>query len=169
LIANSEFIRKYPNAYAYLNKHKKDLSERDKGKKIYDEWYAYGRNQGMTKYKYKLFFPHITNKIPNYTISKEENLLFYNGLAILSNEVESLKILKVIMSSRLFWFYITHTSKPYGSGYYSLSGNYIKSFGIYPFSSEQKKFLLSNATQEELNAFIEELYGINLNDIPVQS
>jgi hypothetical protein len=161
LILSSEFIKKYPNTYAYLSINKATLLERDKGKGNYHEWYAYGRNQGLTKYKYKLLFPHITNKIPNYIISEEDELLFHNGLAILSNEIEPLKILKVIMSSRLFWFYITNTSKPYGSGYYSLSGNYIKAFGIFPFSTEQKDFLLSNATQKELDEFIESLYGIN--------
>ena len=33
------------------------------------------------------------------------------------------------MESRLFWYYIKTTSKPYSSNYYSLNGNYINNFG----------------------------------------
>lgn len=163
IISLDEFREEYPNTYLYLLKHKEDLANRDKGKREYEEWYAYGRRQGMVKHKYQLFFPHISPKIPNYVLSEQEDLLFHNGLAVLSNERESLEILKVLMSSRLFWFYVINTSKPYGSGYFSLSKNYIKSFGIYPFNDEQKKFLLSGAKKESLDKFIEDLYDVNLD------
>lgn len=163
LILEDDLKRKYPNAYIYLLQHKNELDARDKGKGNYEVWYAYGRHQGMVKSKYKLFFPHIAPKTPNFIISEEENLLFHNGLAILSKDKESLEILKVLMSSRLFWFYIVSTSKPYTSGYFSLSNNYIKSFGIYPFNEEQKKFLLSQKDTNTLNKFIEELYGVSLD------
>ncbi len=163
IILNKEFKEYYPNAYLYLLKYKEELANRDKGKREYEEWYAYGRKQGMVRYNYKLFFPHITPKIPNYIISDQEDLLFHNGLAILSDDRETLEIIKVLMSTRLFWFYVVNTSKPYGSGYFSLSKNYIKSFGIYHFNEEQKEFLLSGAEQEKLNEFIESLYGINLD------
>ncbi|MFW1480453.1 hypothetical protein ACEWA0_23745, partial [Vibrio parahaemolyticus] len=72
-------------------------------------------------------------------------------------------ILKVLMSTRLFWFYIINTSKPYGSGYFSLSRNYIKSFGIYDFSSEQIEFLINETNQEKIDKFVEDLYGVNLD------
>ncbi|WP_312080224.1 Eco57I restriction-modification methylase domain-containing protein [Acinetobacter schindleri] len=163
IIAENDLKVKFPNAYSYLLQNKKELNTRDKGNNNYEEWYAYGRYQGMVKSKYKLFFPHIAPKTPNFIISEEEDLLFHNGLAILSNDKESLKILKVLMSSRLFWFYIVSTSKPYTSGYFSLSNNYIKSFGIYPFNEEQKKFLLSEKDSNNLNKFIEELYGVSLD------
>ena len=165
IISLDEFQKKYPNTYLYLLKNKDDLLGRDKGKREYEEWYAYGRRQGMVKHKYQLFFPHISPKIPNYVLSEQEDLLFHNGLAILSNEKESLEILKVLMSSRLFWFYVVNTSKPYGSGYFSFSRNYIKSFGIYRFNEEQKKFLLSNVKQAYLDKFIEDLYEINLDSL----
>ena len=69
------------------------------------------------------------------------------------------------MRSRLFWFYVINTSKPYGSGYFSLSKNYIKSSGIYHFSKDHKDFLLSEPEQVRLDKFIEELYDINLDTL----
>lgn len=163
IIPNDDFQEKYPHAYSYLMRHKAVLANRDKGKGNYEEWYAYGRKQGMIKYQYKLLFPHITPKTPNYVLSEQADLLFHNGLGVLSNDKESLEVLRVLMSSRLFWFYIVNTSKPYGSGYFSLSRNYIKSFGIYPFDEQQKGFLLGEKEQAKLDRFIESLYGVNLD------
>lgn len=165
IIPENIFKMDYSNTYSYLLKYRNELAGRDKGKKEYEEWYAYGRKQGMVKYKYKLFFPHITPKIPNYIISDQEDLLFHNGLAILSNERQSLDILRILMSSRLFWFYVVNTSKPYGSGYFSLSKNYIKTFGIYSFNEKQIEFLLSEPEQSKLDEFIEDLYGVSLSSV----
>lgn len=163
IIPIDSFQESYPNTYSYLMQHRTVLESRDKGKGSYEEWYAYGRKQGMIKHQYKLLFPHITPKTPNYVLSEQDNLLFHNGLGVLSSDRESLEVLRVLMSSRLFWFYIINTSKPYGSGYFSLSKNYIKSFGIYPFSEQQKDFLLSGKGQATLDGFIEDLYGVNLD------
>lgn len=66
------------------------------------------------------------------------------------------------MSSRLFWFYITNSSKPYGSGYYSLSRNYIKNFGIYNFTEDEIDWLTKEKDQEKLDNFIETKYGVYL-------
>ena len=66
------------------------------------------------------------------------------------------------MSSRLFWYYITKSSKPYGSGYYSLSRNYIKKFGIYPFDEKEKAFLLKEKNQKNIDKFLEDVYDVNI-------
>ena len=53
-----------------------------------------------------------------------------------------------------------HTSKPYSTGYYSYAKNYVKSFGIYPFSEEQKQHILSLETKSEVNDYLNKVYGI---------
>jgi len=73
-----------------------------------------------------------------------------------------LVLLKKIMSSRLFWFYITNTSKPYGSGYFSLSRNYIKKFGIFNFSERDIDFIIKEDNTEKLDLFFESKYEIRL-------
>ncbi len=162
VITESMFQKEYPFAYEYLKAHKDDLAKRDKGKGKYPEWFAFGRTQGLEKYKYKLLFPHITPIIPNYVLTEEKSLFFHNGMGLVSNEKESLILAEKIMSSKLFWFYIVNTSKPYGSGYFSLSRNYIKSFGVYDFTAEQKAYLLNETNQELIDRYLEDLYGINL-------
>ncbi len=152
----------YPKAYNYLSDKKQILSTRDKGNGKYQNWYAYGRNQSLEKLKYKLFFPHVSPTTPNFTIDTDENLLFYNGLAVITEDEKELHFLKKLMTSRLFWTYIKLSSKPYGSGYYSLSRNYIKNFGVYNFDKEDKDFIINTHEQKELDNFIESRYGIKL-------
>jgi adenine-specific DNA-methyltransferase len=163
ILLDEKFIKtNYPKAYKYLTDKKKILGTRDKGNGKYQNWYAYGRNQSLEKLKYKLFFPHITPSTPNFTIDTDENLLFYNGLAVVTENEKELHFLKKLMTSRLFWTYIELSSKPYGSGYYSLSRNYIKNFGVYNFDDKEKDFIINTNEQKEIDTFIESKYGIKL-------
>ena len=57
VISEAKLRVNFPSTYEYLLSQKKLLSTRDKGQGNYPEWFAYGRNQSLEKYKYKLFFP----------------------------------------------------------------------------------------------------------------
>ena len=164
-IPENHFQTKFPLAFKYLCDKRDILEKRDKGNGNYEAWFVYGRNQSLDKIENKLFFPHITSSIPNYVIETDENLLFYNGMAVICDNIKELQVLKKLMESRLFWFYIKNTSKPYGSGFYSLSRNYIKNFGIYDFSDEDQKFILKGDNEEELNQFFESKYRVFLPSI----
>ncbi|PHR88037.1 MAG: N-6 DNA methylase [Blastopirellula sp.] len=162
VIPEKEFKDKYPETYSYLLSKKEILSARDKGKGNYTEWYSYGRKQALELYKYKLLFPHIAPKTPNFIISSDRDLFFHNGLSLLSNDLKNLKVAQKIMQSRLFWFYIKNTSKPYGANYMSLSKNYIKSFGVYNFTEKEKKWLRAEKNQVIIDEFLERKYDIQL-------
>ena len=161
LISEAFFTDHFPQAYRYLGSQRELLSTRDKGNGNYENWYAYGRNQSLERFAYKLFFPHISPTIPSYEVSEDQDLLFYNGLAVVGDNQRNLLLLKKLMSSRLFWFYITNSSKPYGSGYFSLSRNYLKNFGIYQFSEGEIDRLIA-MDDKEANDFIEEKYHVHL-------
>jgi hypothetical protein len=62
----------------------------------------------------------------------------------------------------LFWFYLKKTSKPYTSGYISMSKNYIRNFGIYSFSQEDINYILKEDKQEKLNIFFEKKYNVEI-------
>ena len=162
-LLDEDIIRdKYPKVFKYLSDKRNLLSTRDKGNGNYENWYAYGRNQSLEKLKYKIFFPHIAPCTPNFTIDTNENLLFYNGLAVITENEKELHFLKKLMTSRLFWKYIELSSKPYGYGYYSLSRNYIKNFGVYSFDDKEKDFIINTNEQKEIDTFIESKYGVTL-------
>ncbi|NLU96287.1 class I SAM-dependent DNA methyltransferase [Chitinophaga sp. Ak27] len=160
LYTERELKNRFPKAYKYLKSQKDFLATRDRGLGDYENWFAYGRNQSLEKMKNKLLFPHIASRTPNFVKSTDENLLFYNGLAVLAeNEIELL-FLQKLLGSDLFWYYINRTSKPYGSGYFSLSRNYIKSFGIAPFTENEKISLINETDPKKWNKLINEAYGV---------
>ncbi|MEQ8683638.1 MAG: N-6 DNA methylase [Imperialibacter sp.] len=166
IIPETEFIQRFPNAYNYLLCKKEILSTRDKGAgKDYNPWYTYGRNQSLEHYQFKLLFPHIAPSTPNFVLNSDPELLFVNGMGIVGENKRELQLIRKVMSSRLFWFYITNSSKPYGSGYYSLSRNYIKNFGVFDFSEEQITELIEMECEADIDEYLENLYDIDLSGI----
>ena len=158
IIPENEMARKFPSALAYLTEKKKILAQRDKGEGEYEAWYAYGRRQSMDIHAYKLFFPHICSE-PVFTICEDEDLLFYNGIAIVSEDLEELLLIKKILESRIFTKYIKNTTKDYASGYISMSRNYLKNFGVYQFNEEEREDFLN---MDDYDAYLERLYGVNV-------
>jgi adenine-specific DNA-methyltransferase len=161
IINEKIMLKKFPNAYKYLESRKDVLSTRDKGNRQYEKWYAYGRKQSMDIVAHKLFFPHICEK-PNFVLCNELDLLFYNGIAIVSEDLNDLMVIKKIMESKLFFKYIKNVTKDYASGYISMSRNHLKNFGVYQFSENERTILLGSDNVDE---FLEELYGISIASI----
>ena len=116
----------------------------------------------MEKVGNKLFFPKFSDQTPNYLISNDNDLLFYNGLAIIGHSNEEMLLVKKLLESRLFWYYIKTTSKPYSSNYYSLNGNYMNNFGVCDFTNNEIDFILNENNKEVLDTFFEERYNIRL-------
>ncbi|WP_435525107.1 hypothetical protein [Chryseobacterium indoltheticum] len=71
-------------------------------------------------------------------------------------------VLKAIMESDIFWYYIVNSSKPYSSNFYSLGKSYIKNFGIPEFSEEEVNFLINEEDKTKINKFLQEKYNIKL-------
>lgn len=131
IIEESVMKSTFPYAYAYLCSQYKQLAKRDKGKiDKYPTWYAYGRTQSLIMPKYKLFFPKLANKPLHCVLRDDADLMLYNGVAFVSDNLEKLQVLKSTLDSDAFWSYIVKNAKPYSTGYYSLSGVDIKNFGI---------------------------------------
>lgn len=161
LYDEKNLMMQFPCAYYYLTTKRRVLSTRDKGVNNYENWYAYGRNQSLEKMPFKMFFPHISYKTPHFVISNDEDLLFHNGLAVVSDSEQELQFLRKLMGTELFWTYITNTSKPYGSGYYSLSRNYLKRFGVYQPSSDEMDYIINEEDTDLINNFFNEKYRLN--------
>lgn len=156
--------KKYPCAYEFLLKYKEKLDKRDKGKtEKYPCWYAYGRTQGMNNFGKKILIPYMADK-GIAVVSKNNNLLFYCGYALFSECDDTLEILKILIESDVFLFYIKNTSKPYSKGFVSLAKNYIKNFGIPILSDNDKKNLLSNSGVAR-ERYIAQLYGLNYQQL----
>ena len=113
----------------------------------------------MNNFGKKLLIPYIADE-PIAVLSLEENLLFYCGYALISDDEQELRVLKCFLESDAFWYYIYYTSKPYSKGYMAFAKNYIINFSIPSVSKEEVQYLLSNPPKDELNKWIWRKYGI---------
>ncbi|MDE6593927.1 MAG: hypothetical protein K2K57_12825, partial [Oscillospiraceae bacterium] len=69
------------------------------------------------------------------------------------------------LESEAFWYYIFHTSKPYSKGYMAFAKNYIVNFTIPDLSKNEKEYLLTPHSHNELDMFVWKKYGIQNNEI----
>lgn len=159
VIKEDYFKNKYPKAYSYLQTCRAVLEARDKGEGDYGAWYAFGRTQAIADSGRKLLFPYMSD-LPHFVYMPQKDMMIYCGYAIYNESETELLFLKRVLESSVFDYYMKHTSKPYSTGYYSYAKNYVKSFGIYPFTEQQKQHLLSLNTKAEVDAYIRELYGV---------
>ena len=162
-ILEEDFVKEnYPKAYKYLKQKKKILAGRDKGKGKYEQWFAFGRTQSLEKIENKLFFPKMSDRTPSFVMESDDNLLFYNGQAVIGHTDKEMVLAKKIMESKIFWYYIKNTSKPYASEYYSFNGNYIKNFGVCNLNEEELDFIINENDKTVLDRFFEEKYDIRV-------
>lgn len=152
-------MSEFPCSYAYLSDCRYILDARDKGEGKYETWYAFGRTQALSDRGRRLMFPYMSNS-PHFVYSDQEDMLIYCGYALYHDSEQELLVLKKVLESDIFDYYIRHTSKPYATGYYSYAKNYVKKFGIYPFSAEQKKHLLNLKNKTEVNEYLLQLYDL---------
>ncbi|MCF0218294.1 MAG: N-6 DNA methylase [Muribaculaceae bacterium] len=159
VITEDFFIQSYPCAYRYLLSCREILDGRDKGEGDYGAWYAFGRTQAIADSGRKLLFPYMSD-LPHFVYAPQKDMMIYCGYAIYNESETELLFLKKVLESSVFDYYMKNTSKPYSTGYYSYAKNYVKSFGIYPFTEEQKQHLLSLQTKEEIDEYIKTIYGV---------
>ncbi|WGF91537.1 Eco57I restriction-modification methylase domain-containing protein [Aequorivita marisscotiae] len=151
----------FPFAYKYLKTEKIELSNRDIRNGKEDAWFAYGRSQALNIKGKKLLFPYISDK-PYFVYTNKQDLLFYNGYAIISDSEEELKFVQKILTSEIFWYYIKNTSKPYSGNYFSLAKNYVKNFSIPEFTNSEKRRFMLLKKETSVKKFLEKKYKISI-------
>ena len=103
------------------------MSNRDKGKKKYETWYAFGRKQGLLKKKNHDVLYISTMCDINYTVFKKKHMLHCSGICINSENNEATfacitrpdnrKLLQLISSKR-------------GGGWFNISSTNIKQLNV---------------------------------------
>jgi len=147
------FKTNFPNAYKYLKGNKVQLLNRDKGKNEKYKWFEFGRTQALNDLGKKLLFPYMSGQ-PYFVYTDQDDLLLYAGYAIYFESERELKVLKRILESKVFWYYIKKTSKPYSGNYFALAKNYVKDFGICELSENEKKYLLTVNSTKKIDKFL---------------
>jgi len=160
IIKEDELKIKYPKTYEYFLHFKDILLKRDKGKKKYEEWYAYGRTQGInSSFGKKILVPPMATK-PTFIVCEKEDALFYSGYAIFPKlePFTDLYLLKKILNSELMKIYINKTSKTYRGGWKSYAKTFIQDFGIPKLSQDEIKYLKEENDPKKINEFLKRVY-----------
>lgn len=152
LIPEQKLKKDYPKGYQYLRSIKNELIKRDKGKKEYNAWYAYGRTQGLDGFGEKIVFPMMGDK-PSFVLVQDKDALIYCGYAIYPRNNLDKDIILKVLNSEIMWYYLKYTSKNYSGGYKSFAKNYIKNFSIPSFSKQEVK-VINGMEGKELNRFL---------------
>jgi len=160
ILSEEELKEKFPKTYEYLLFCKDILVKRDKGKKEYETWYAFGRSQGInTTFGNKILTPPIALK-PTFVVCEKEDSTFYSGYGIFPKirPFTDLYLLKKILNSEIMRVYIESTSKSYRGGWKSYSKTFIENFGIPKLSDKHVEFLRKEEDQEAINNFLKDVY-----------
>lgn len=134
LIDQKTMKKRYPNAWSYLNKHKKALDAREKGKWKGPKWYMFSRNQALDiMLEKKLFTPDIAPE-PSFSIDPKGKMSFPGGAAggygLLLRNPENIYSILGILNSKLIEWYIRNTSTQMRGGFFSYESKYIKNIPL---------------------------------------
>ena len=119
IIEENKFKQDNPLTYDYLIKNKEELGKRDKGKKSYATWYAYGRTQSIKKSDTEcLYIPCFVDP-KNITIKTYKDILHYSCLCIQPKDKTDLEYIKKIIIKNID--YITLNSQKRSGGWINIS------------------------------------------------
>jgi methylase of polypeptide subunit release factors len=168
LISEDVFRADYPKTYAYLDAHRDVLAGRDKGRKTYAGWYAWGRTQGREAAGPKLLTKTF-NSEPRFYLD-ESDQLFCNGYALwlrgdsLFGAALPITALQRILNSDLMHYYAKLTSFQIEGDYQCYQKNFIERFGIPTLDDEQTDRLL-DVPANEVDDYVCRLYDIPREDV----
>lgn len=148
----------FPKAYKYLLDAKSELEGRDKGKRAYPVWYAWGRTQGMNLCG-KRFYTRTFYYRPDFMLDEEDNL-FCNGYAVFCKK--HINGVQKILNSKIMEYYIKKTSVEIEGDYQCYQKNFIEKFSIPIFTEDEWIYLESEKNQNKINNFLIKKYKLNL-------
>ena len=161
LIPEVELSREYPRAYHYLVAHRDALLTRDKRRKQYAAWYAWGRTQGMEAAGPKLLTKTFSQH-PDFVLDETDHL-YCNGYGIFPKQVADatlpLEGLARILNSKIMHYYAKLTSFQLEGNYQCYQKNFIERFGIPTFTDAAIATVMA-LSDGELNAYLAQVYGV---------
>jgi len=168
LIPEQDLRNNFPNAYLYLSASRELLETRDKGKKKYENWYAWARTQGMESPAPKLLTKTFS-KFPQFFLDKSDQL-FCNGYSV-STKLPTLfepslpiEFLEKVLNSKVMYYYAKLTSFQIEGDYQCYQKNFIEKFGI-PDLEPVAITDIIGMSQDEADKRLASVYGINFDEI----
>jgi len=179
VIPESIFKVKYPECYNYLLSQKEVLEGRDKGKVKFSPFYVWGRTQGLTRIGKKILTPTFS-QFPRFLLVEDEEAYFTNGYGIyfkrgknkprdlFSDFVnpltleENMDVVQKILNSYVMHYYVSKTSVSIAGGYPCYQKNFIEKLTIPSLSVEDIHYIRKTEDTSEIDAFLVDKYGLDI-------
>ncbi len=159
LLGEDIFRERFPGAYAYLAAHRASLESRDKGRRAYGAWFAWGRTQGLESPGPKLLTKSFSRG-PAF-FRDDSDRPFCNGYAITpATPGIDLGLLQRVLNSAVMDYFARLTSFQLEGDYQCYQKNFIERFGVPAIDST-----IAALPKTEFDDALCELYGIAARDV----
>lgn len=176
----NEFKKLFPKCFDYFLACKEILQKRDKGKVLFEPFFAWGRTQAMTKRGKKLLTPTFS-QLPRFLLVEEEDALHTNGYGIYFREkkqngffnesinnpismVENIDVVQKILNSDIMHYYLKKTSVSIAGGYPCYQKNFIEKFTIPELTIKEITQLRNYKNKKSINNFLIEKYHLSISE-----
>lgn len=177
-ISENDFKKKFPKCYNYFLSEKENLLARDKGKVIFEPFFAWGRTQGLTRTGMKILNPTFSQH-PRFLLVKEEDAFFTNGYGLYFREqetnglfsdtinpitkIENIDVVQKILNSYVMDYYVSKTSVAIEGGYPCYQKNFIEKFTIPDLTENEIEILRTLNESFMIDEFLIDKYHLNLS------
>ena len=159
LISAETLGKKYPLIWEYLLANRARLEQREDGKMIGDQWYAFGRNQALDVIAQpKIFTPDLAIRAA-YSLDETGAKFFTGGVAggygiIVKPKIDRIYVLALLNSRLLDWF-VAKTGTTMRGGWHSYEARFIRGAPIIlpknskPYLSELGRIMMKLSRQRQ--------------------
>lgn len=162
-LTEPEMQQQYPQTLQYLQAVRTELAKRDRGKRTYPQWFAYGRTSGLNCEGPKLLMAWYTRQ-PRVFECPDPKLLHLGGSAVLpkhSLHRWNLQALLRLLRSAVLHFWVTTTASAIDGGYYRYLKSNIDQLPVPQLDANQQQQLAA-LPQPKADRWLLDRYNIQL-------
>lgn len=160
-------LAEHPGAAAYFEAIRSDLAQRDKGRKTYAAWYAYGRTQSLLPAAAPRLLTPLYAAKPRFLADTVPGRLFLNGCAVTSRNQDAapLELLGAVLNSGVVRYFVEQTSSPIAGGFFSYQKTALAPLA-WPDALTQRAGEILRSAPADRDDLIADCYGIRLPGAP---
>lgn len=143
IICEDILSSKYPKAFEYLLKFKKQLSERGSESMEYEKWYSLWCPRSLSKFKSHKILTQVLARNASYTLDQSGKTMFVGGgtaggYGVIPESKIDPRFLLGLLNSKLFDALVKRKSTIFRGGFYAYARRYLEQLPFKQFSSDEQ-------------------------------
>lgn len=151
----------FPLCAVYLDSVAGELAQRDRGRKTYAAWFAYGRTQGLVPPGGERLLTPLYAGRPRFLRDRSGDALVVNGCSVRPKDPQRWPIdrLAVVLNSAVCRWFIESTATSIDGGFFSYQKTQISPFGVLELTDADIA-TMEGMSVDDLDVFLADRYGI---------